>query len=179
MIPKKIDYDIEDNISRHIKHNKFLNPTYTDDSNAHIEESIRNLKEIFNICRDKDINLVVFINPVHVTTYLRNEIELFNNFKRKVAQVTDYYDFCDINFITKNSYFWYETSHPRYFTGEYLVNRICNKNLDRVPDDFGKFITKENVEQYLSEKFTERNNFSFEAHRQYVPNASDKFKFER
>ncbi|MBR6679075.1 MAG: hypothetical protein IKL58_01960, partial [Phascolarctobacterium sp.] len=113
------------------------------------------------------------------TTYLRNDIRLFNNFKREVSYVTDCYDFCDINFITKNNYFWYETSHPRYFTGEYIVNRICNKNLERVPDDFGKLVTKDNVEQYLAEKIVERDNFSFDNYDQYVPKKSDKFKLER
>ena len=179
VIPRKVDRDIEDNIQQHISHNKFLKPTYTDDANEHIDESICNLKEIVKICDMNGINLVVFINPVHITTYLRNDIKLFNDFKREVSYVTDYYDFCDINFITTNSYFWYETSHPRYFTGEYIVNRICNKNLDRVPEDFGKFITRENVEQYLADKLSERNSFLLSNHKQYVPQEIDKFKFQR
>mgnify|MGYP003313871404 CR=1 FL=1 len=101
-----------------------------------------------------------------------------NCYIRKFIYLISCNDFSGINFITANNYFWYETSHPREFTGKYIISRILNRNLEMIPNGFGKLVTKDNVDEHILEMIKEREQFLKQEHKQYIPKDNDKFVFE-
>ncbi len=107
------------------------------------EETIAEIREIVEIARENGVHLKVFINPVHHVTYLDKDFEAFLNFKKMLAEVTDFYDFSGLNSITMDNANFYETSHYRQKIGDLLVEHLF---LGREPaqDGFGRLVTKEN-----------------------------------
>jgi hypothetical protein len=71
-------------------------------------------------------------------------------FKKRLAQITDFYDFSGINSITKDPFNYYETSHYRVFIGEMMLARMFenDKNIT-VPEDFGDLVTKSNIDIHI------------------------------
>lgn len=178
VIPANVEAGIENDPAKHVNDKKFLVPKYESDDAADIEAAVGALQKIKRLCEQRQIRLVMFFNPLHATTYLKDDIALLHRFKKEVAEkVGGYYDFCDLNFINVNNYYWYETSHPRAFTGRYIMNRLTGSDLDKTPADFGKYVDKNNVEAYLQEKLREREAYLNGTHEQYLPRPGDKFVY--
>lgn len=178
VVPEKIEVDIENDKFGHIKSKKFKKSHYYDDKYARLESAISSLEEINWLCEVNNIDLVIFFNPVHVRTYVDNDIYLLNEGKKRVAKIKPYYDFSGINFITTNNYFWYETSHPRAFVGDYMMNVLTGKNLETVPKYFGDLVTADNINLHLQKKVIERTKWlAKENYTQYIPSVEDKYKF--
>ena len=167
-VPDFVEKKIEENLSEYVYDKKFLQPTYDEDISEHIRETVSVIRKIKKLCDDNNIKLVVFFNPVHITSYLKDDIHLSNQFKRKLVKITDFYDFNYINFITINNYFWYETSHPRYFVCDWELKVITNQYDKNIPKDFGHFITKENIDYYCNKYIIDRENFK-KPSKQYIP----------
>lgn len=167
-VPNFVEKNIEKNSCEYVYNKKFLQPTYDEDSNEHIHETISVIREIKKLCDNNNIKFFVFFNPVHITSYLKDDIHLSNQFKRELVKITDFYDFNYINFVTINNYFWYETSHPRYFVCDWELKVITNKYDKNIPKDFGYLITKENIDYYCNKYIIDRENFK-KPSKQYIP----------
>lgn len=167
LVPEYVEENINNSIAKYVYNNKFEKP-HLDEDREHIEHTISIIKEIKTICDTNDINFVVFFNPVHITTYLNDDIYLSNWFKKELVKITDFYDFNYINFITINNYFWYETSHPRYFVCDWELKVITNQYDKNIPKDFGHLITKENIDYYCNKYIIDRENFK-KPSKQYIP----------
>lgn len=149
------DERIERDISAHVTGNKFPGKypprKYSDKINNpnakdRMEETIAALKELKELADENDIELIVFVNPLHQSTYLSSNLARFNLFKRRVADITDFYDFSGLNQITTNNYYYYETSHYRPMVGDMIIRRIFRPEQEA---DFGFFVTKDNVAGHL------------------------------
>ena len=167
-VPEFVENNIDKALYKYVYDKKFDEPLYTDDKNAHINYTISVIKEIKKLCDDNNIKLVVFFNPVHITSYLKDDIHLSNRFKKELVKITDFYDFNYINFVTINNYFWYETSHPRYFVCDWELKVITNQFDKNIPKDFGRLITKDNVDYYCEKYLKERMEFK-KPSKQYIP----------
>ena len=137
------DEAIEADIEKHLSSDKFKKPTSY--KGNRIEQTISDLSAMKTLCDANNIKLIVFINPINAITYHDTNLTEFNEFKRQLAQVTDYYDFSGLNEITTNNYYYYETSHYRPLVGDMIVNRLFNKG----NENFGVYVTKENVDEHL------------------------------
>ncbi len=167
-IPQYTEYEIESLKNKYISNEKFNKPYYFDDNNEHIYDTILIIRKIKKLCDDNNIKLVVFFNPVHITSYLKDDIHLSNRFKKELVKITDFYDFNYINFVSINNYFWYETSHPRYFVCDWELKVITNQFDKNIPKDFGRLITKDNVDYYCEKYLKERMEFK-KPSKQYIP----------
>lgn len=137
------DEFIEENVEKHLHDERFKKPAHYEGNR--ILETIRELQQLKKICSENGIELVVFINPINAVTYRDTNMHEFNEFKYRLAQITDYYDFSGVNDITTNNYYYYETSHYRPMVGDMIINRIFHNS----NNDFGYYVTKENVESHL------------------------------
>jgi len=144
LAPKaKNDY-IENNREEHINDKKFMQPMrYTGNR---IKETINTIKEIVNLSIKHKFKLIIFINPIHKTTYLDTDFSNFQLFKSELVKLANYYDFSGLNKITTNNYYYYETSHYRDIAGELIKQRLFGLNYD---DDFGAYVTKDNIYEHL------------------------------
>ena len=130
----------------HLNKEMFERPTILGNyENNRIDEVINEVQEIKKFCDGNNIELTVIFNPLHITTYENQNKEKLSEFKSRLAEITDYWDFNNINEVTTNNYYWYETSHYREIVGAMILKTIYgneyNGEID-IPDDFGVLIRK-------------------------------------
>jgi len=110
------------------------------------KENIYALGKIVNICKKNNIKLYVFTTP-----HNHNMMDMFYakdyvDYLHDIANITDFYNFSGYNSITKNDCNYYEVSHYRPMIGELIAARIFNDTNISLPNDFGIWITKENID---------------------------------
>jgi hypothetical protein len=127
-----------------------------------------NFQKIVNLCREKNIKLIVFISPAHATQWeairATGEWQTFENWKRKVVQVTPVWDFSGYNAITTEPIKdvmenYADNSHYTKPAGDLLLNRIHGYQEHKVPADFGVLINKENIESHLAKIRADREEW--------------------
>lgn len=150
------DEDIERNVDAHIHSGGFSKPFHSvGDTGDNITNTLATMKEIVALAKHEHINLIVFINPIHRTTYLDTNLSQFALFKKELASITDYYDFSGLNSITTNNYNYYETSHYRPFVGDMMLKVMFGKPDVNVPPDFGFRTTRANIDAHLKNQCRE------------------------
>lgn len=146
IVPAWEDRIIKDPLT-HVKDNRFLKPTHYEGDN--LEKALSDLYKLKRLADNYGIHLIFFINPIHRTTYLDTDLRQFFIFKRRLAEITSYYDFSGLNSITTNNVYYYETSHYRPIVGDMMLKRIFGHPQVGVPRDFGVFVTRNNIEMHL------------------------------
>ncbi len=156
---EKIDAKIESNIERHINDKRFrkANIIPFDKASEHkymklMDYAIRDIAEIVELSEKHNFNVYFFVNPTHVKYYLQGNPYHFLIFKQKLAEVTGYWDFSGLNSITTNNYNYYETSHYRAMIGDLIICRMTNCSNISVPEDFGGYVTRENVNYHIKKQ---------------------------
>jgi len=107
------------------------------------------IREIKKLCKKNKINLYVFTTPHNknmMDTYI---IEDYLKFLTLIAEEVNYYDFSGYNSVTINNCNYYEFSHYRPLVAKLIAARIFNDKSIDVPDDFGFYVTKENVNMHI------------------------------
>ncbi len=141
------DEEAERNVDAYVRSARFLKPFHFEGEN--ITNTLVTMKEIVDLAKKNRIGLVIFINPVHKTTYLDTDLRQFALFKKELAAITDYYDFSGLNSITTNNYYYYETSHYRPLVGDMMLKVMFGKPDVEVPRDFGFHVTRTNIDEHL------------------------------
>jgi hypothetical protein len=139
----------EENLKLHPREHeaKFKAPVFVI-CKSRIEDTLNEIREIKNICKENGINLLVFLNPGHSFSYLCDDIKFMNTVRSRLAELTDFWDFSSASSITEDNYNYYDIIHFRKKIGAMMVERMYNlKSL--APPDFGELITKTNVTAYL------------------------------
>lgn len=154
---------------KYVYDKKFNEPTSNPEKNARISEVIQEIQEIKSLCDANGIDLEMYFTPTHITTYLSDDIDNLNEFKRQLANVADFKDFSTINFMTINNCYWQETSHAGHVILEMVTECLMNKNLDKMPQDFCVIVDKGNVEGHLNKMKRDREEYIASEHEQYIP----------
>jgi hypothetical protein len=141
------DSEIEMDVEKHNNDPKFAKPYHYDGD--YLSNALRDMGDIVDLTKKHKINLTVFINPIHHTTYRDTDLPLFSTFKKQLAAMTDYYDFSGLNSITTNNYYYYETSHFRPTVGDMIMKRMFGYPPIVVPRDFGVLVNRKNVDEHL------------------------------
>ena len=77
----------------------------------------------------------------------------FEKYWKMIADVTDFWDFSGYNSISMDSKNFYDVSHYSNYVGELMMARMFNNKEADVPEDFGIYVTKENIDEVLGKKF--------------------------
>ena len=98
----------------------------------------------------------------------------FEEWKRKIVEISDVFDFSGYNSITteaihNNMKNYTENSHYTPQIGNLILNRILSYKEEKVPEDFGILINQENIESNL-EKIRQDREF-------WAKNNPDEVKF--
>jgi hypothetical protein len=118
-------------------------------ANKYTKKNIEALQQIKRICEEHEIRLIMFITPHHHKLMDNLVTEDYLDFLRQVAQVGEYWDFSGYNSVTLNDRNYYEASHYREPVSRLVAARIFHDSSINVPQDFGVYVTKENVEKLL------------------------------
>ena len=107
--------------------NRYIPPTtlgYT--GIFRIDDVIKELKELKEVCQRNHIKLISFFYPTFYKTYLRYNQFKIEEFKRKMTSVIDFYDFYDIGEISIDQKNWLEGSHFMPHIGDFIIKSITN-----------------------------------------------------
>lgn len=136
---------------------------YLNDSNYYknysLNVSLTEFKKVIDICRDRNIDVKVFISPEHTTQMEAIRVaglwSVFEEWKRQVSTITPVWDFAEYNKITTESInnemqYFLDSTHYRKEVGDKILNRVLSYQQEPESDDFGVLITPENIESHLA-----------------------------
>ena len=158
--------DKEENIWRF---NQSIKLYFTLHSNYKFSEQYwSDFEKTVKLCQQNNIKLKVFISPSHATQwesiYITNRWEVFEDWKRKIVQLTPVWDFSGYNSVTTekinnlmNNYV--DNSHYSPDIGDLIINRIFDYQIGKVPDDFGVLLTTGNIEEHIDNIRQERQKW--------------------
>jgi hypothetical protein len=127
------------------------------------------LREIVRLCRENNITLIAFISPAHVTQieaiYAARQWQLLEQWKREVVKILPVWDFSDYNSITtepisEKMHHYIDSSHYKEAIGNSILDRILSRNKEKIPQDFGVYLTPENIEAQLTKLKRERDRWA-------------------
>ncbi len=127
-------------------------------------DAFRAIEELTHLAQDHDFRIIFFINPFYDQIYINNAQPLFAA-KRRLARLTDYYDFSGFNTITTDPLNYYEESHYRFRVGDMIIDRIFGMAKSS-PDGFGILVTAQNVEQHLEKQKSDLDKYLKKYHLQ-------------
>jgi len=113
-----------------------------------MKEAFDAIEEMISLSRTHGFKLIFFINPFYDQFYVNNAESLFT-VKERLAKLTGYYDFSGFNAVTIDAVNYYEESHYRYHVGDMIMGRLFNIEAIHVPEDFGVWVTKQNINGHL------------------------------
>ena len=137
---------IEADPEKHRNDPKFLR--HFNNPRDNLQGALQDLKEIVRITEAHQVRLVLFINPLHKNVFLDSGADL-NRFKRALSRLSGFYDFSGVNSVTTDNFNYLETSHYRGRVGDLVIARIFNDRTVDVPEDFGRWVTQDNIEHHL------------------------------
>ncbi len=139
--------------------NRYLNDETRFAGYEFSEEAFANFKAIVAVCRARNIQLFVFVSPVHATMLeairQRGLWPTYQQWKRRLAEATPYWDFSGFNRITTEPIafemrsYW-DASHYRKTVGNMIFDRIFHFDVERLPSDFGPYVTVYTVDAHLA-----------------------------
>ena len=110
-------------------------------------------KDTIEFCRKNNIKVFVYIPPMFSkhfdAIYAGGYFDEFELFKKELVKLTDFIDFTGHNSITTNKNNYWDSSHLRVETTEFLMAKIFNDKSVEVPEDFGVLVTKDNIDEHL------------------------------
>jgi hypothetical protein len=140
------DRQIEADPEKHRKDPKFLR--HYNNPRDNLKGALEDLREIVRLARVHRVRLVLFINPLHKNVFLDSGADL-DRFKRELSLLSGFYDFSGVNSVTTDNFNYLETSHYRWRVGDLVIARIFNDPSVNVPEDFGRWVTRENIDRHL------------------------------
>lgn len=122
-------------------------------------------KKIVELCKQNNIELIVFISPAHATNwesiYTMKRWDVFEQWKRDLVTVIPVWDFSGYNSVTTEPIAKYmknyvDNSHYTPEIGNSILQRILDRKTQEIPQDFGILLTTENIETHLQKIREER-----------------------
>lgn len=114
-----------------------------------IEKTVEYLRMIKCLCEKHDTKLYIILTPhnhIMMDTFV---LQSYLDFLKSLSEVTDYWDFSGYNSVTINDRNYYETSHFRFYVGDWVIKRVLGQDTVDVPEDFGVLISKSNIDEHL------------------------------
>lgn len=144
-----LDREIHEHLRQYFseaKNNIYYNYTFS-------SEYLQYFKKIIRYCQDHNIRLWVYMPPMlgeHFDAiYAAGYFDEYEHYEREIAKITDYMDFTGNNTISMNKNNYWDSSHLREEFTPIVMARIFHDVSISVPDDFGVWVTKENVDAHL------------------------------
>ncbi len=158
---------IKDSIKNKESLNSFIYP-YRELAHKKYEKEfsfsgIEKISKIKQYCKDKNIELVIYYSPIHIS----KKVDLFNKkqwnsnleLKRKIASITPFYDYSLFNkynstMLDENNKYYIDNIHPDSEFNNILVNDLLSED-----KKIGILLDKNNIEKYLKKDSAELEKF--------------------
>lgn len=129
--------------------------------------SMQYVKKIKELCEQNNLKLYVYISPVHAiileTFWQSNIWTEYEDWKRKLVEITPVWDFSGYHDISMSSLhnreYYNNLSHFSKKIGNFILYRMLNKEIDKVPAYFGVYLTNDNIEKHLQKQRLDRDKW--------------------
>jgi len=147
----KTELSIDSKPQIHIQRINNLTPKSKNTPKPKIENNILQIKKIVDLAKTNNINLIFFINPTQTSTYLNLNLNNYYESLRKLAEITNYYDFSGLSSTAIDNMNYYETSHYRTKMGNLIIAEIFGtEDTTKTPSDFCNYVNQNNIENNIS-----------------------------
>lgn len=124
--------NLEEYKNREIYHQ--FNYDFGDHPNlGYIDEFIKSMEEIVDICKEKNIDLKVLVVPMYHEDFKFYDKAEVEEFYKRLAEVTDYYDFCKTS-VSYDARYFYDRTHFRNDVGRMMLSYIYGDEKNYVND---------------------------------------------
>lgn len=148
----EIESNINATLIEYAREKTFLK-SHTFKTPSSINSKIKILKETVGFCRENNVSITLYTSPVyfkHIDLYYSMGLgDTFKYWKKSLANIQPYTDFCTYNSISRNSRMFRDSSHATQQVGNLIFGRIFNPQVQGLPNDFGVLINPENISIYL------------------------------
>ena len=146
----------------------FTNYPVYEEKMKNIDNCMKSVKNIVEMCENANIKLYVVCSPIY-----SQYIDCFSNedlteFYTALANTTDFWDFSYSSVSYEPRYFYDET-HFRNDVGSMAIARMFNDDSVYIPDDFGRYITKDNVSSLIDDIVNRKVSFDVSDYTKEVP----------
>ena len=133
-----------------------------------LDRCIESVAYIKDLCEENGVNLTVIFSPVYVSQWDSCTEEALRSYKTRMAEITDYWDF-SYSSVSFDSRYFYDQTHFRNAVGSMILAKMFSSDDLYYPEDFGSFVTKENVDEHVDSLFQEVAAYQLESYTADVP----------
>lgn len=90
-----------------------------------LDEAIEDIKKIVDICKQNNIRITIFTNPIYYITYEATLGQNYLEFLHKLSQLTEFCNSSGINDISVDSSNWIDNSYHNAEVSGMVLERMC------------------------------------------------------
>ncbi len=148
--------------TKHVYHNKDIEKSFNKSFREYQRkyqdyelnpQAFDTIQKLIQTCQTRNINLVIFIMPTHITDqyliYRTGHWKDFTKWKKTLTKIAPIYDFqyphvyhCED--INPNIIYFFESSHPTYILGDKIIDSLLGKDTK-----YRRILNKNNVDVLL------------------------------
>jgi peptidoglycan/xylan/chitin deacetylase (PgdA/CDA1 family) len=113
------------------------------------EACMESLTAIRDMCQAAGVNLVVVTAPVYIEYFSDFDQAEVEQFYTALAEVTPFWDF-SVSSVSYEPRYFYDETHFRNDVGRMALARMFGDEEVYVPEDFGVYVTQDNVAEQLA-----------------------------
>lgn len=117
-----------------------------------IDTTVESIKRIKQMCKENNVNVTFVMAPAYYEYVKYFSEEGIKEFQRKIAEVTDYWDFT-LSSLCKEPRFFYDETHFRNSMGKMVIAKMAGATDTYYPEDIGEYVTINNMEEHLEKEF--------------------------
>jgi len=148
----QIQFNIRHTLIEYSGEKTFLNSEIFKEPSS-IGSKIALLKQTIDYCRDHNVSCILYTSPIyhqHIDMIYGIGLgKTFEHWKKSLAYIQPYIDFCTYTPLSKDIMLFRDSSHVISDVGELIFARIFNPNTKSIPNDFGYLVTPLNVDEHL------------------------------
>ncbi len=126
----------------------------------YVEECVESVKRIKTLCDERGVNFMLIASPMYSAEQACYSEADMTRLWTALADVTDFYDFWGYGTIASDIRYFYDGYHFRNCVGEMALAYIFGDESRYVPDDFGHYTTKDNVDVRITNALSAVGNDS-------------------
>lgn len=121
------------------------------------ETCLRAVAEIVSLCEENGVELTVIFSPVYYGQWEKVDPRELTDYKAALAELTDYWDF-SLSSVSMDARYFYDDTHFRNAVGSMVLAKIYGNTSVYMPEDFGRYVTRETAGQEMVPDTSLTNN---------------------
>lgn len=121
-----------------------------------IKKNIESIERVKKYLDENDVSFTFITAPTYYKEMDRYKKSEIAEFWKMLADITEFWDFTGYNKESYDARNFYDRTHYRNTMGEWIIHKTHGED-ELVPSNFGRYTTKENVEQHIIDMYSEED----------------------